>query len=193
MSSLHRELRATTLCLDAHGARLEDIENTLCRNNVRIVGFSEKVEGNNPVVFIENWLQSLLGAGVFTPQFAVERAQRLPCRPPPPGAPPRPFLLKCLNYKDSDIALQKARQLKELYWEGSKAFSISRLLCGGAETMYSDVKCRLRQHNIPYSTLYPVKVWVVAHGNSHIRLLPPCVWIIMSICLGPLCQHDTRA
>lgn len=43
--------------------------------------------------------------------FSVERAHRVQARPLPPGANPRPFLFKLLNYKDRDVILSKARTM----------------------------------------------------------------------------------
>lgn len=75
------------------------MENRLRRNNIRAVGVPERVEGKNPVAFIEAWLTDTFGCYTLSPMFAVERAHRVPVRPPPQGAPPRLFF-HLLNYKD---------------------------------------------------------------------------------------------
>lgn len=70
--SLHLVLKSNknvTQKLAIHDSRLEDLENRLRRNSVRIVGFPERVEGNAPVEFIEKWLKSTVGAEHFTSFF----------------------------------------------------------------------------------------------------------------------------
>lgn len=52
--------------LSSHESRLEDLENRLRRNNVRLVGLPEWVEGNTPVEFIEKWLLATMGAEHFS-------------------------------------------------------------------------------------------------------------------------------
>lgn len=42
-------------------------------------------------------------------------------------------------------------------------------------TKYTDVKHRLRKYNIPYSTLSPAKLRVVARGNTHFSENPSAV------------------
>lgn len=74
----------------AHQAfeKTDDIENRLKRNNVRIVGLPEKVEGRDPTALVEGWLQEIFGKEAFSPLYAVERAHRVPPRPLPSGNPP---------------------------------------------------------------------------------------------------------
>lgn len=75
-------------------------------NNVRAIGQPERVEGKNPVEFIEKCLITIFDKEVFSPMFLVEK---VPARPPKPGAPPRPFLFKLLKYKNRDAILYNAR------------------------------------------------------------------------------------
>lgn len=94
-----------------HAAWLDDMENCLRRNKIRAIGVAEKIEGKNPVIFIENQLLTIFGKDTFSPMFSVERAHRMLSRSLLPGAPPRPFLFKMLNYKDRDAIVFKGRSL----------------------------------------------------------------------------------
>lgn len=141
-------------------ARLEDMENRMRRNNLRIVGLPEKAEGSNPVSFIETWLKETFGDKNLSSMFTVERAHRVPFRPPPPGALPRPFLLKLLHYRDRDAILTMARQKQTIEHLNSK---ISIYPDYSAEVQrkraqYHEVKKRLRDMEITYSTIYPSKL-----------------------------------
>lgn len=46
-----RESHAQQLLVAKHSARLDDLENRLCRNNVRAIGLNEKMEGKKPYTF----------------------------------------------------------------------------------------------------------------------------------------------
>lgn len=57
-------------------------------NNVHIVGLPKRVEGRDPTALAENWLLQIFGKNAFSPFYAVERAHRVPLRPPQLGGPP---------------------------------------------------------------------------------------------------------
>lgn len=140
------------------------------RNNVRAIGIPERVEGKNPVAFIESWLLTIFGKESFTPMFSVERAHRVPMSPLPPGYPPRTFLFKMLNYKDRDVILSKAWKFNgELAMDNTK---ISLFPDYSAEVQklrakFTDVKHRLNSLNLQYAMLFPAKLRVVANGEAH--------------------------
>lgn len=83
---------------------------------MHIVGLLEKAEG---LEFFESWLKKMFGSLAFTPIFAVDHTHRVPARPPLPGAPQTPFLVKLLHFKGRDIILHKARDMNDLSYEGS--------------------------------------------------------------------------
>lgn len=120
MGALQRDVSHVQLVATANAARLEDMENRLRRNNIHAVGIPGRAEGKNTVAFIEAWLTDTFGCEAFSPMFAVERAHQVPARPPPPGAPPRPFLFRLLNYKDRDAILNKARTAGTLKVDNAK-------------------------------------------------------------------------
>lgn len=166
---MQRDLKYNCHVVDQHAARLDDLENRMRRNNVRALGFPERIEGKDPVTFIEQWLLNTFGKDAFSPLFAVERAHRVPSRPLPPGNHPRAFLFKLLNYKDRDAILAKARTMGgKLAIENSK---ISLFPDFSAELQkqrakFMDVKRRLRDLNLPYAMLYPARLRVVALGET---------------------------
>lgn len=166
---LQRDVKYTHSMAAANASRLEDMENRLRRDNVRTVGIPEKAEGKNPVAFIEAWLTGTFGKDAFSSMFAVERAHRVPTRPPPQGAPPRAFLFRLLNYRDRDTILSKARVTPSLKVDNTK---ISLFPDFSAEVQrqrakFLDIKKRLRAVNVQYFMLYQEKLKVLANGSSH--------------------------
>lgn len=137
---------------------------------MRALGIPERVEGKNPVAFIEQWLVSMFGKDSFSPLFVVERAHRVPLRPLPPGNHPRAFLFKLLNYKDRDTILSKARSMSgNMAIDNSKVslFPDFSVELQKQHAKFIDLKKRLREHNLQYAMLYPARLRVVALGEVH--------------------------
>lgn len=115
-----RELRILQKQVQSLPEKTMDMENRLCCNNLRVVGISEWADGAKPVEFVEIFLTTWLGLTDLPRTFAVERAHRVPTTPPIPRAPPRPFLIKLLNYRDRDRMLVAARNTPELTFDNTK-------------------------------------------------------------------------
>lgn len=49
-------VRDTTSEIPALRAKIDDLENHSCRNNLRFVGFPERAEGTHPEKFLYFWL-----------------------------------------------------------------------------------------------------------------------------------------
>lgn len=149
--------------------KVDDLENRLRRNNIRLVGVPEKSEGKDPVAFFESWLLDTVGKDLLSAHFSIERAHRVPLRPPPPGAPPRPILIKMLHFRDRDIALRRAREKGDMTTNGARVLlypdfsgEIQR-----QRMQFQDIKKRLRALGVPYSMQYPAKLRVAALNNTH--------------------------
>lgn len=82
LAPLARAARAAHRMAQDTYNRAENTENRLHRNNIHIVGLSVKSEGKDPTIFVENWLVEIFGREAFSPFFTVERAHRVPGRPP---------------------------------------------------------------------------------------------------------------
>lgn len=67
--------------------KFDEMENRLRRDNVRVVGLPEGSEGSDPMAFLERWLIETFGRETFSQQFSIERAHRVPFRPPPRKSP----------------------------------------------------------------------------------------------------------
>lgn len=143
--------------------KLEDMENRQRRSNIRVVGLPERSEGANPETFAEQWLRELLGPETFSSQFVAERAHRVPTKPLPPGAPPRPFLIKLLNYRDRDAALRAARQQGDLQYNGARVslYPDYSAALQRQRSSFLGVKRRLRDLGIKYSMIFPAKLRII--------------------------------
>lgn len=184
---LSKEVKTHTAQIAALFLKTDDFENRLRRNNVRLIGVPEKAEGSNPGDFFEQWLAQAIGREKLSPLYAVERAHRVPTRLPPPGAPPRPVLVRVLHYKDRDVILRAARDLPELAIDNSR---ISIFPDFSAEVQrrrmqFIAVKKRLRDLQIAYAMLYPARLRVTALGRAHFFDTP-------ALAMDWLDSHETR-
>lgn len=98
----------------------------------------------------------------------MERAHRVPGRPPPQGAPPRSMLAKLLHYRDREAVLRCAREQANVKFNGVR---MSFYPDFSAEVQrnrakFSEVKKRLRALQLPYAMLYPAKLRVTAEGHA---------------------------
>lgn len=165
---LKTDLGANIRKTDAMYTRVEDLENRLRRNNLRLVGVPEKEEGANPTEFTENWLSSKFQGMGLSPLFAIERAHRVPMRPLPPGHPPRAILARVLNCRDRDTILRRARDLPDLTVNGARVsiFPDFSSEVQKRRMRFLDVKKRLRSLGLPYAMMYPAKLRVVVEGEA---------------------------
>lgn len=65
VTGLHKDVADVKLAVDDEikqlKDKLEELENQSRRQNLRLVGFLEGVEGRNPVDFLKEWLPKILG------------------------------------------------------------------------------------------------------------------------------------
>lgn len=100
--------------------KAEDSENQNRRNNLWIIGLPEGSEGPDTSAYTERLLRSLFPQVAFSSYFAVERAHRMPPARGPPGAPPRTFIFRLLNFRDRDLILCEARKMADIRHETAR-------------------------------------------------------------------------
>lgn len=156
-------IRALQTKVRALEYRTEDVENRSRRNNLRLVGLPEGVEGRSPALFVEDLLRSLLPAAQLSLHFAVERAHHVPPKPGPVGASSRTFILKLLNYRDRDELLRAARAAGVLPYRNDKLllFPDYTMETQRQRRSFDNVKATLRVKGIKYSVMFPAKLRVV--------------------------------
>ena len=157
--------------------KVDDLENRLRRNNIRFVGLPERAEGKNPGDFVETWIKTLFPDTTFSTVFAVERAHRIPAKPPAPGAPARPLLARFLNCKDRDLILRKARQKGTIQYENAQVFFFPDFSIDlqKLRATFFEVKKKLRERHIIYSMAYPARMRVEEDGKIYFFNTPESV------------------
>lgn len=148
-------------------SKQEDLENRSRRCNLRLIGLPEGAEGKDPTLFLEQLLIKTYGREAFSPMLAVERAHRMPARPPPQGAPPRTFIAKMLNYRDRDAALRLARERGNIPLGNVKiaVFPDFSAKVQRRRQNFMEAKRKLRSLNMKYAMLFPARLRVEHDGR----------------------------
>lgn len=147
----------------------DDLENRARRNNLRFIGLPEGAEGASPATFLEELLVTTYGRAEFSQAFIVERVHRMPAKKPPPGAPPRVFIAKFLNYRVWDAVLRLAREKGNIPLGNHRvmAFPDFSAAVQQQRSRFTDIKRRLRVRNMKYSMLYRACLQVVGEDRVH--------------------------
>ena len=158
--------------------KLEDIEGRSRRNNVRIIGIPEKLEGPSVELYVENLILEELKPKGLSKHFTIERAHRIPGGKPKPGTPPRTIIARVFNYRDRDTILQEARKAKPVRIENNEVgfFPDFTLQVQRRRREFYDIKRRLREQNLKYAMLFPARLRVEADGKTHFFTSPEEAW-----------------
>ncbi|KAJ1172857.1 hypothetical protein NDU88_004699 [Pleurodeles waltl] len=161
--------------------RAEEAESRSRRNNIRFVVFPEHPPEQSSELTIEQWLIKEVLSWSPSKFFSVERAHRVQRRTPLPGQPPRPSIVRLLNYGDRDLILQQFCSKGPFRHEGSvvHAYPDFTQKVQKQRNSYMKIKQRLREHNIKYALLFPAKLRVISEERTHMFTSPEdtCTWM----------------
>lgn len=166
------ELEATVSMLTKRAAGLEDkyedLEARSRRNNIRLLGVPEGVEGPRPTDFIAQLLRDLLGLNE-TP--LLNRAHRTLREKPKEGEPPRPILARIHFFHVRSLILQRAGEASPLLYKGKKVSVFPDYTSSVAKkrAAFTPVKRILRSHSaVRFGLLYPAVLRItMPDGTSH--------------------------
>uniref|UniRef100_H3ABH4 L1 transposable element RRM domain-containing protein n=1 Tax=Latimeria chalumnae TaxID=7897 RepID=H3ABH4_LATCH len=149
--------------------RVQDLENRSRRNNIRVIGVPEGVEGNGlsgPTLLL-SILWECLPLGEMD-SIEVERAHRTLGPRPPPDQHPRPIITRLLRFQDRERILRLAREAGELYWWGGKIMifpDMSRELAAQRK-LFTPARHRCMELWIRYALQYPAVLRVTVNGRQ---------------------------
>ncbi|XP_031747289.1 uncharacterized protein LOC116406722 [Xenopus tropicalis] len=153
--------------------KLADIEDRNRRNNLRIRGVPEQIKMEDLNHYLTEMLQTLLPQEKLE-HLLVDRAHRLPRnKNAPPGAP-REVILRLHFYHIKELTLNAFRNKQEL---PDKYTTLQCYPDLSAHTMkkrkdFAQVTVILREADIPYRWLFPVKLRVVYKDTPYIMDTP---------------------
>lgn len=156
--------------------KLEDLENHARRNNIRIIGLPEKIEGQHPTVFIDELLRETFGPEAFPTSSIADRAHRVAMvRKNSDDTRPRPLIVRIHHFQTKERILKLAREAGSVSFRGSKihffpdfSADISR-----KRAAFVPVKSQLKNAGFNYRMLFPAKLQVTDKGGQkHVFLSP---------------------
>lgn len=142
--------KETNATIEELRGKLDDMENRARRNNLRLVGFPEGVEGRDGVSFLQEWLPKILKINMF---FEIERCHRTLQPRPAEQDRPRALVIHLLRIK----SLPPPENKKKLEY-GNSTIMIFRDVSTALykrRKAFTDLKKLLRRCDIKYSLLYP--------------------------------------
>lgn len=101
-------------------AKTTDLESRSRRNNIRIIGLPESIEGPRPTSFFAELLAETFGDQTLQSPLELDRAHRALTAKPQPGSRPRPVILRLHRYQTKELIIREARKRRgKLQYRGS--------------------------------------------------------------------------
>lgn len=100
-------------------SRLTEMEGRSRRNNVRLIGLPEGIEGPRPSEFFPKLLQDVFGPDTFPSPPELDRAHRSLAPKPGPGGKPRPVIICFHRYNNKELVIREARKKGDLRFQNN--------------------------------------------------------------------------
>lgn len=160
-------LQAEKTCLQAC---VDDQENRSRRQNIRVVGLPEKLEKDNPTIFMESVLLEVFGEDNFPRRPEVDRAHCTLRPPPPPNAPPRAMIGRLHHCKTRELVLKQSyERLGQLTYRGNKVSFFPDLSTDllRRRAAFNPVKKQLHQAGVKFSLAHPATLCFSFNESRH--------------------------
>uniref|UniRef100_A0A3B3HIC5 L1 transposable element RRM domain-containing protein n=1 Tax=Oryzias latipes TaxID=8090 RepID=A0A3B3HIC5_ORYLA len=171
------EMKTTLSAIAAENAKLKakltDLEGRSRRNNIRIFGLPENIEGPTPTVFFSQLLFEVLGADVLSSPPELDRAHRSLAAKPGPAGKPRHVVICFHRFQTRELVVRTARRLRgNLSYKGSPIHIVEDYCPEVLEQrgQYRDVMRKLYQLGHKPALRYPAKLFVVMEDGSRKHL-----------------------
>lgn len=138
-------------------SKLDSYENRSRRSNLRLINLPESAEGDDACTFLESWLPDAVGLAPFTSPMVIERAHRLSGPKPVGVGPPRPLIMKFLNYRDKVRVQDAARRMGKILFKGHQVMLFPDVSAELHKQRrgFDRVKRKLRELKVQYGIIFP--------------------------------------
>ncbi|XP_032388515.1 protein ECT2 [Etheostoma spectabile] len=146
-------------------AKVEDLESRSKRQNLRVLGLPENIEGKDPRDFVAKMFSSLLGEILSAPP-ELDRAHRSLQPKPRPGDPPRPFIERFHRYIEREIVLNWAKTHRDISYNSIRIriFEDFSVAVAKKRSAFNGIKGLLYKRGVKFGMLYPARLRVT-YGN----------------------------
>lgn len=148
-------------CEDLHYA-VEDAANRDRRQNLRLIGLKEKLEGGKPSECVKTIIYEALGVELDGTQ--LQRVHRAQIAMPEEGRPPRPIIIRFLSFFERERVLaaakQKYKNKEDVMWRGCKLsfFPDMTRETAAKRRKFKDVRNRLHTLDVRFTLAYPAEL-----------------------------------
>uniref|UniRef100_H3AF72 L1 transposable element RRM domain-containing protein n=1 Tax=Latimeria chalumnae TaxID=7897 RepID=H3AF72_LATCH len=169
ISRLEEDLAHQTRFMGEMWDRVQDLENRGRRNNIRLLGIPEGVEGNGvsgPALLL-TMLQDCLPLDAAD-SIKVEHAHRTLGPKPSSDQRPRSITARLLRFQDREHILRLARESAELRWRGRRIMifpDMSRELAVQRK-LFTPARHRCMELGLCYALQHPAVFWVTIDGRQ---------------------------
>ncbi|CAL1592182.1 unnamed protein product [Knipowitschia caucasica] len=150
-------------------AKVMDLESRSRRNNIRIVGLPEDVEGVKPTAFFSQLLVDVLGADTLPSPPRLDRAHRTLAAKPGPQGRPRAVVICFHHFETRELVVRASRKLRgKLKYKDSAIHIFEDYIPEVMEqrNRYRDVMKSLYELGCRPALRYPAKLFVVLEDGS---------------------------
>ncbi|KAK7907598.1 hypothetical protein WMY93_016210 [Mugilogobius chulae] len=149
--------------------KVEDLENRTRRNNLRVIGLPEGLEGRTAVPFMSQFFVDVLRDESFINPPELERAHRALRPKPAEQEKPRPVIVCFLRFQDKERVLAISRKKGQLSYDGHKVYIFPDLSPGLAKkrAAFNAVKNKLYQKGVKFFLRYPAVLCVTHQENVY--------------------------
>lgn len=151
-------------------AKTEDLESRSRRQNLRVLGIPEKMEGPQVTSFMTKFFTEVVNIDLPPdgPEM-LDRAHRIASRPSGANAPPRPIIVRVHQYGVMQRILQLSREKGPLTFRGNRVhiFPDFTTEVGKQRASFNNIKQKLRAANVKYGLLFPARLQVSFDNKRH--------------------------
>lgn len=153
-------------------AKVVDLESRSRRNNIRIIGLPESIEGPRPSIFFSELLAEVFGDGVLESPPECDRAHRSLSDKPKPGQRPGPVIIRLHKFQQKEKIIREARARRgKLHYRGTP---ISIYEDYAPEVMeqrskYREVLSELYNLGLKPALLFPARLTIVTKDGERRR------------------------
>ena len=147
-------------------AKSEDLESRSRRQNLRVVGVPENMEGPQVTAFMTDFFAETLGMEIPDGPEMLDRAHRLAFRP---ASGPRPMIVTVHHFRVKQRILQLAREKGPLTFRGHAVHIFPDFTAEVAKrrASFTNIKQKLRAADIKYGLLFPARLQISFNGGKY--------------------------
>lgn len=175
-----KALEATCSTLSEAYAKLKakniDLEGRSRRNNVRIVGLPESIEGPRPTTFFSEALMEIFGDQVLQNPPELDRAHRTLPAKPRQGDKPRPVIACFHRHQIKELVVREARKRRNDLRYHDTPVRIYEDYCPDVleqRAVYRNVMAKLYNLGLRPALLYPARLQITDKDGNKKRFSSP--------------------